>query len=163
MLYKHAGMIQVDPDGGMLFLHRTSDAKLDPALEYPWGYQPLHFITTPLSARQAAVVHLSGGMDMDKFELKITTSCQRVGELALTQIAAACDLLDAGNRETMPGDTSRSFPVPIFDVDDFPALQYQIEESMQAFRHLQRLFLSRQIRLGSHDEAEDGNAPLPSF
>ena len=135
----------------MLFLHRTSDAKLAPFLVYPPGYEAIQHITVPLSPRQAEVVHLSGGMDTNKFETDKARKCAKVKGLGLTMMAVSCGIMDQGK----PQSGDQPDLVPLFSIDQFPGLRLQLNQTMRAFRHLQQLFLTEKIRLGHP-------APIPS-
>lgn len=137
------------PDGSMLFLHRTSDAKLNPELEYPEAYEPVQFITPPLSPRQAAQVHISGTMQLEKFNPERSEICEPTLGYNLTGTARTCGLLDTVSSEIMPGDMSSFFPIPLFNLDEFPAIQVQLQSSMTVFRHLQQLYLARTLNLGT--------------
>lgn len=156
--YEHAGMVQMAPDGTMLFLHRTAGCKMDPYMEYPPGYKPIDFVTPPLTPRQAAHVHVAGVMYADKFDFERTLLCPPARGLNLTGAAGDCGMLaklNPGGRGVVYEDVSKFFPIPLFDVAEFPRLQGMLDASMSAFRYVQHEFRRKQVLLG---EAEPSPA-----
>lgn len=133
-------------DGQMLFLHRTAGSKMDPYLYYPSIFQPVDYITTPLSPRQAAQVHIAGPMDISKFDATMAGSCTARG-LNLREATDCC------TKAKSASNTTHSFHglagIPLFATADFPGLPELLSKSVQAFRELQRQFQSKKLPLGS--------------
>ncbi len=153
-IYEHAGMVQLAPDGTMLFLHRTAGCKLDPHMEYPFSYSPIDFLTPPLTPRQAAHVHIAGAMDAKKFDPERPLLCPAARGMNLTGLAADCSMLSRLNPEgrgIIYDDVSKFFPVPLFGSAQFPQLQALLQASMAAFRYVQHEFRRKQILLGEPD------------
>ena len=146
--YTHAGMLQMAPTGEMLFLHRTAGSKLDPSLEYPAGYMPAQFITPPLTPRQAAQVHITGEMFISKFDPEKTAACTAPDGLNLAAAAKECGMLDSAAKGLESISVSKSFPIPLFRVEDFAGLPFLLGSSMDAFRQVQQQFRTNQVLLG---------------
>lgn len=149
--YAHAGMLQMSPTGLLLFLHRTAGSKLDPNLDYAADYRAVDFITPPLSPRQAAHIHTTGPMAVSKFDAAKLQSCTQQ-DLNLVDAVTECE----GPRSIhgyVRARLSDSFPVPLFASSQFSGFQELIDESMAAFRRLQKRFRSRQILLGAPKES----------
>lgn len=152
--YEHAGMLQLAPDGTLLFLHRTAGCKLDPYMEYPLGYSPIDFLTPPLTPRQAAHVHIAGVMEAKKFDAERPSLCPAAKGMNLTGMAADCDMLSRLNPEgrgIIYDDVSKFFPIPLFSSAEFPQLQALLQASMAAFRYIQHEFRLKHVLLGEPD------------
>ena len=149
--YEHAGMVQMAPDGTMLFLHRTAGSKLDPNMDYPLGYSPIDFVTPPLTPRQAAHVHIAGAMELKKFDSERPQLCPNPRGLNLTSMAGQCGMLSRLNPEgrgVVYDEVSKFFPVPLFDITSFPQMQELLEASMMAFRYIQYEYRRKRIIFG---------------
>ena len=140
--YKHAGMIQLTPQGKMVFLHNTADSKWDPRHNHMFYSNPISYVTFPLNPDQAFRVFMDGWMFTDKFSIRNTTSCPSSPGLELLDTIRRCKLQKAINIEEEPR-------IPLIDVHVFPELLHTIDEAYRVFQDWQISFFKNTNPLSS--------------
>ena len=129
--YKHAGMIQLTPQGQMAFLHHTADSKWDPRQQYAFYGQPISFVTFPLNPEQASKVFLDGWLWPDKIVIREKHECPSEPGLKLWNTIARC------NFESREEDDGK---IPILEAESFPELIHLVEEAFRVFQDWQVTF-----------------------